>query len=254
MPALPAEIVIPRRFRGPLHSANGGYACGVIAGALGDAATVTLRAPPPLDRPLQLVAQGDGAALMDGDTLLGTGEPHADWLDAHAEDAPEAATAEAARDASARSPYADGRHPLPECFVCGPDRAPDDGLRLLSGATAAPAQTAALWTPHPAFAGPDGRVLPEYLWSALDCPSGHAVSAAEADLADASILLGRLSARIEARPGADGPLVVAARFVARDGRKLTATSAVFDAEGRRYAVARALWISVPKAALYAERP
>ncbi|MEM1313928.1 MAG: hypothetical protein AAGI51_05195 [Pseudomonadota bacterium] len=255
MTDLPAEITIARRFRGPLHSANGGYVCGVIAAPLGAAATVTLRNPPPLDRPLRLVPRGEGAALMDGETLLGAGEAHADWLDAHPQDAAPAVSVEAARAASARSPYADGGHPLPECFVCGPDRAPQDGLRILSGPFgAAAAETAAIWTPHPAFGDAEGRVRAEFLWSALDCPSGHAISASDPELADTPILLGCLAARIEARPPVGAPLVVTARFVARDGRKLTAVSAVHDAEGRRLARARALWITVPKAALYAERP
>ena len=46
------EIVLAQRYRGPLTSANGGYACGRHA-AFVDAneVEVTLRLPPPLDRP-----------------------------------------------------------------------------------------------------------------------------------------------------------------------------------------------------------
>lgn len=43
-------IVIPRRFRGPLTSGNGGYTCGLLAGIVGGEAEVTLRLPPPLER------------------------------------------------------------------------------------------------------------------------------------------------------------------------------------------------------------
>ena len=50
------EVVIARRFCGPPTSANGGYACGLVAGLLDGRARVTLRSPPPLDRPLQILA------------------------------------------------------------------------------------------------------------------------------------------------------------------------------------------------------
>ena len=56
------EITFDRRFRGPLTSANGGFACGSLA-AFVDAGEVevTLRLPPPLGRPLQ-VRTDDGSA------------------------------------------------------------------------------------------------------------------------------------------------------------------------------------------------
>ena len=70
-------IVIPRRFRGPPQSANGGYACGIVATAVeGPAAEVTLRVPPPLQRDLELTATaGGGAQLRDGETLVAEGRP-----------------------------------------------------------------------------------------------------------------------------------------------------------------------------------
>ena len=37
---------VARRFRGPTHSGNGGHVAGVLARALGDAATVTLNGVP----------------------------------------------------------------------------------------------------------------------------------------------------------------------------------------------------------------
>ena len=43
-------MTIDRRYRGPLHSANGGYAAGLLGSRLGGAAEVTLRLPPPLER------------------------------------------------------------------------------------------------------------------------------------------------------------------------------------------------------------
>src|SRR5215218_4317713 len=48
------EIVIDRRFRGPDQSGNGGYTCGLVAGAMDGPAAVTLRLPPPLEVPLRV--------------------------------------------------------------------------------------------------------------------------------------------------------------------------------------------------------
>ena len=50
-------VTIDRRFRGPLRSANGGYACGLLGSRVGPAAEVTLRLPPPLERPLTWVLE-----------------------------------------------------------------------------------------------------------------------------------------------------------------------------------------------------
>jgi hypothetical protein len=56
------ELRVGARFCGPPASANGGYACGAIAGLLGDGVEVTLRCPPPLGRLLWLQV-GEAASL-----------------------------------------------------------------------------------------------------------------------------------------------------------------------------------------------
>ena len=55
------SLVIDRRFRGPPNSANGGYVCGCLARHVAGDAEVTLRAPPPLERPLDVLTKADGA-------------------------------------------------------------------------------------------------------------------------------------------------------------------------------------------------
>ena len=58
------EMIIAGRFNGPDGSGNGGYSAGLFAlaasGGHGDGVEVTLRLPPPLDTPLELV---DGRVL-----------------------------------------------------------------------------------------------------------------------------------------------------------------------------------------------
>ena len=70
------SITIDKRYCGPPNSANGGYVCGMLARAIGRSAEITLRAPPPLGRPLEIVTGADGAAeLRDQQIVLATGRP-----------------------------------------------------------------------------------------------------------------------------------------------------------------------------------
>ena len=65
------ELTFARRFRGPLTSANGGYASGSLAAFLeGDVVEVTLRLPPPLELPLAVHLNGEAAVLLDGDAVV----------------------------------------------------------------------------------------------------------------------------------------------------------------------------------------
>ena len=68
------EIIIDKRFCGPPNSGNGGYVCGRLAQHIPGGAEVTLRAPPPLDTPLDAIATGDGTwELRDGAKVVATG-------------------------------------------------------------------------------------------------------------------------------------------------------------------------------------
>ncbi|MGN6173985.1 MAG: hypothetical protein ACTHPS_13745, partial [Streptosporangiaceae bacterium] len=130
------------------------------------------------------------------------------------------------------------------CFVCGPARQPGDGLRIFPGPVADRELWAAPWTPDPSVAGPDGRARAEIVWAALDCPSG--IAAADAAGLDTAILLGQMTARLRALPGSGQPCRVIAWPAGRDGRKLTAFSALLDPRGEVLAAARAVWLTVPR--------
>jgi hypothetical protein len=140
---------------------------------------------------------------------------------------------------------------FPDCFVCGVNRQPGDGLRIFPGPVPGRALWAAPWTPDPSVAGPDGRVRSEVVWAALDCPSGIAAAEgaglgpAEAGW-DTAILLGRMTATIlGARPAPGDQCRVIAWPERRDGRKLTAGSALLAPDGGVLAVAGAVWLTVP---------
>jgi hypothetical protein len=241
------SITIDKRFRGPPNSGNGGYVCGLIAGHIDGSAEITLRAPPPLEQRLEIVAcVGGSVELRSGETIVATGRP----AQIEIPDIPSASYFEA-EDAVSRTPPASS-HPLPTCFVCGPGRAPGDGLRLFAGPLAERAGQkqigvfAVSWIPDASLAGDDGRVAAEFVWAALDCPTGYAGGAARhlGMTGTEPILLGRMSARIDARPKPGDRCVVVAWPTGRDGRKIFAGGALLGKDGEVLAVAQATWLQV----------
>lgn len=226
------EIVIDRRFRGPPNSGNGGYSCGVLGDRYEEVATVTLRRPPPLDTPLQLVEEEGEVRLFDGDALVGEARP--DTLDV---EVPTAPRIDEARIASLG--YTGFQeHPFPTCFVCGPDREPGDGLRLFPGLVAGEQLVATPWEPDQSSDGGSGLVHRRHLWAALDCPSYFALPGRPL------ALLGRLTARIDRLPEVGEPLVVIGWPLGDDGRKHFAGSAVADSGGALVAHAVATWVEI----------
>lgn len=243
------SITIDNRFRGPPNSGNGGYVCGLIAGHIDGSAEITLRIPPPLEQPLDIIAGTGGAVeLRDGATIVASGRP----TQIDVSDIPTASYFEA-EDAVSRTPHADS-HPLPTCFVCGPHRAPGDGLRLFAGPLAARAAQnkigvfAVPWIPDANLAGSDSHVAPEFVWASLDCPTGYAGGGARhLGLSGTEpILLGRMSARIDARPKPGDRCVVVAWPIGREGRKIFAGGALLAADGEVLAVAQATWLQVDR--------
>lgn len=232
-------IVIERRFCGPADSANGGYACGVAAAQLAGgpgAAEVTLRSPPPLEAPIEVERAGErGAILRRGAQLVAEVARTALTI----EPPPPVSFDDATR--AARSyPWATG-HPFPRCFVCGPERAEGDGLRIFPGAVAGRSVAAAPWIPDASLVAPDGRVPPEIVWAALDCPSWFGVACFHAW--EGVPLLGRLAAEIHERPRAGERCVCVGWLVGRERRKSFVGSALFSEGGELRALGQATWIT-----------
>jgi hypothetical protein len=234
--ALPDQVVIARRFNGPPDSAHGGYACAMVARYIEGPAEVSLRSPPPLERPLAVERATAGEVrLLDGEQLVAEGRPAGLEIDV-----PRPPSAERAQAAGERSPL-HHHHTFPDCFVCGPARAPGDGLRVICGPLDGERLVADSWTPEAELAGPDGNVVPEFVWSVLDCPSGNALLVVD-DPPD--VLLGRLTASIVGPVEAGRRHVAIGWLIERDGRKLHTGSALFTERGELRALARALWIEL----------
>lgn len=240
-------MLIARRFCGPPDSANGGYTAGLIAknlqgtGATETPVEVTLRRPPPLERELSLVLADDGARLGDGDLLVA--EARLAALDL---EPPPAPSFERAQTLS-NNYIGHTRHHFPHCFVCGPARAPGDGLRIFPGAPrelGAPGTAragelvAAPWVPDASIAETDGVIGPELLWAALDCVGYFASAAPDYSVA----LLGRITAALRGRIRAGEPCVVIGWPLSREGRKLHAGTAIYNRDGTLTGIARQTWI------------
>lgn len=223
------QITIHRRFRGPLTSANGGYASGRLA-AFVDAAEVevTLRAPPPLDRRLDVRRAEDVVTLLDGDDVVAEARPGR--VDA---DPPPPVSVAEAEDAATRHVRV-GSDVFRECFVCG-IRDEHDGLEIHAGPVAGREPLhAAPWLVRESAS--------ELVWAAIDCPGAYAVGAE----GRGEVVLGRMAARVDRVPEVGDRCVVVSWPLGEDGRKLFAGTVLFAEDGDPLAVARQTWI-LPRA-------
>jgi hypothetical protein len=220
-----STVTIDRRYRGPLDSANGGYAAGILGARLGGSAEVTLRLPPPLERPLAVRRKGDGLVLEDDGRLVAeavAGDPSL---------APPPPPTPPEAEAAAAGVGAWGPPEFAECFVCGV-REDGSGLGIHAGpVTGRDGLVAATWVAR--------DVTPEVVWAAIDCPGAYAAG----DPARGEIVLGRMTARIERLPDEGERCVVVGWPLGEDGRKLFAGTALYGRHGDVLAVARQVWIA-----------
>jgi hypothetical protein len=229
-------VIIARRFRGPPDSGNGGYVCGAVGTLLPGPAEVTLRSPPPLDRELRLERTGEGAVLRDGESVVAEAVPATVDIEP-----PGAVRLEEAEKASRKYPWFQ-KHPYPSCFVCGPERRKPDGLCIFPGPVEGRKVAAAPFLPDASLAGEDGKVRPEILWAALDCPSWYGMYCFQEWQGMA--MLGRLAARIDDRPRAGDRCVCVGWSRGNEGRKIHAGSAVYSENGALLALGKATWIAL----------
>jgi hypothetical protein len=128
------SLVIPSRFCGPSGSGNGGYVSGRIAAFLDGPVTVTLRQPPPLATPMAVERGGnDSVRIHHGRTLIAeaTCAPSRPALEIPGPVSVTEAHAVAGRGRYYTDPM------FSDCFVCGIDRGPGDGLRIFPAAAGA---------------------------------------------------------------------------------------------------------------------
>lgn len=227
------RIEIPTRFNGPPGSAHGGYVSGRLAELLGEPAEITLRAPTPLGKPLEIAREEGAVRLLDGERLVA----EARATEALELEPPAPVGLEQAE--RARSGYR-GHHSFGTCFVCGLAR--EDAQRVYAGTVADRELAASPWKPVDEWLDDgEGNVRPEFVWSVLDCPTYFGFYAgSEPGLA----MLGRFAVRRvgPVRMGEDH--VITAWSLGREGRKLFAGAALSRADGEPLALARATMIEL----------
>jgi hypothetical protein len=227
-------MLIAARFNGPPGSGNGGWSAGVFAVAAGarvggPPVEVTLRVPPPLDTPLTLDNPGPGADRAVVSAPDGTRVAEVSPVAQAGVAVPSVVLVQAQAAASSYAGF--DAHPFPTCFVCGPDRAAGDGLRIFPGPLP-DGRTAAPWS-VPVDVGV------ETMWAALDCPGGWTV------IGEGRVyLLGRIAVEVRALPTPGAECVVVGAVTASQGRKAHVGSTVYGPDGTELATARATWIAV----------
>lgn len=226
-------LTVEARFCGPPGCGNGGYVCGLIGAALDRTVTVRLNRLVPLDVPLQLVSSGDDEwrLLHEGQ---GIARVRADTLQLEVPAPPGYVQA---LDATLHYRGFDN-HPYPGCFVCGPARGRGDGLRIFAARLPGSSIACAAWMPDASLAGKDGKVAPEFIAAALDCPGYFAL-----DAGPGGWLLGEYTAHVDRCVHVDEPCVVIGWPLGSEGRKHVVGTALFDEDGELAAMARGVWIA-----------
>ena len=229
-----SPLIIANRFCGPEGSANGGYFAGCVAARAGHTVTVRLLRPPPLDTPLDTVELADGTiAVMSGSERIG--ETRTATLEL---EPPAPPSYLEAVEASRR--YAGfAHHRFPTCFVCGTRRTRGEGMRVFAGPIPQRGLVAAPWVPDTTLDGGNGKVRPEFMSAALDCPGFYAVSPD-----DRMMLLGEITVHVSRPVHVGEPCTVIGWALEASGRKHGAGTAILAEDGEVCGLAQALWIEL----------
>jgi len=234
------SIVVPTWAQGQTGIGQGGWTSARFDQVVGQALTVSLRSPIPLETELSVVSlgtdhwqvgfdnAGDGQLVLEGRPALrkfASTEP---------------VSIEAAVDA--RSRFRSTEHPAPLCFSCGthPASMCVHNGPLLDGT----GRFATDWTP-PAWVGDaDGAVDAPTIWAVLDCASGFYVGQDEDRPAGVTV---QYEVEILAKVHVEQPHAVVAWNGVHpdhwDGRKRGAGSCVFDASGTLLAQSSSFWVA-----------
>lgn len=227
-------VTVKARFCGSPNTASGGYVAGLLGRHVEGPARVSLEGPIPVDHAFGIERLPDGrVVLADGDTILA----HAQSATLQLEPPPPPSFAEAQWASERYLGFTE--HAAPDCFVCGPAREWGDGLAIFPGPLPGRRMVAAPWAPDPTLFDKGGAVRAEFVWAALDCPSGFALLEA---FGRRKVALSQLTASLVR------PLEVGTRWIvlgwpfAAEGRSLMGASAIFSERGELHALASAVLV------------
>jgi hypothetical protein len=226
------SLTVTRRFRGPPESANGGYFAGLVAGLVSHTVSVRLKVPPPLDTELGVFERPDGLVeVRHGEIVVGEASPS--FLELQPPVPPSYLEAVEA----SRGYVGFEQHGFPSCFVCGVQRTRGDGLCIYAGAVPGRDMVAAPWVADASLDRGDGKVRPEFMSAALDCPGYYAVAGR-----DQLMLLAQFTAHLDRLVHVGESCTLIGWRIGLDGRKREAGTAIFAGNGELCGRARALWI------------
>lgn len=229
-------ITIARRFCGPENSSNGGYFAGLVAALASHTLAVRLLKPPPLDTELSVLQREDGITeVRQGELLVGEARPSELKLELR----PAPSYFEAVEASRRYTGFI--AHRFPTCFVCGTQRPRGDGMRIFAGPIAERRIVAAPWVPDTSLDRGDGKVRPEFMSAALDCPGYYALADD-----DRMMLLAEFTVHLDRLVHVDESCTVIGWSIGSDGRKHEAGTAIFDEDGELCGRGRALWIEPRK--------
>jgi hypothetical protein len=248
------ELAIDARYEGIPGVSLGGFVAGVAAKELGPSVVVTLTKAVPPGSTVTL-ERSESQVLLRVD-----GEVAATAVSSQLESTAPEPVAPAAAEGGSEGYLGRTHHFFPNCFTCGPNRSPSDGLRVFPGPVEGRPVVATVWRPPPWVWRTDRSVASEFLWAALDCPAiwGHIVHGAA--LADDRAVTGQLALRQYAPVRGDALSMVVGWPIQREGRKISAGAAIFSESGQLLVESRqtmiltksgvplslALWAEIPK--------
>ncbi|MGH8232005.1 MAG: hypothetical protein ACRESY_09310, partial [Steroidobacteraceae bacterium] len=202
-------LTVDARFCGPPGYANGGYFAGLLSRHSAAPVRVRIDKPVPLEVALEVRSDSDGVLeLLHQDAVLARAQPAPFELTV-----PQPPDYLQALDAS-RHYIGFSHHAFPQCFVCGTERARGDGLRVFAGAWPGHELVAGTWVPDESLSAGDGKVRPEFMSAALDCPGYFA---ARSD--GVPMLLGEYSVHVDRCVHIEEPCIVIGWRLAISGRK-----------------------------------
>lgn len=233
-------IRIAGRFQGPTGSGHGGWTAHKVVAAIGQPATVAIRAPIPIETDLRLLREGDRWLLRD--ELVE--EPVIVMEATRWEpDFPSTAPLSIDEAAAARQRFGAGgaAHPVPYCFSCGLQ---PDSMQVHAGPVG-DGRFATDWRVPGWAVGPDGAVDEGAVWAAIDCTAAWYVGCSTTT---------KVAFTVQYAAEVLEPLDPEGRYAlvgwegdwngGWNGRKRGAASAAFAADGSCVARSRSLWVAV----------
>lgn len=239
------NMILSQRFCGPPKTGNGGFTAGILVEAVGtNAAEIRLLNPTPVETSIILESQKgqQGAIYDDSKKILATLKSISveDFPDYKLPIVPDL------EDAKKISAFYPGftTHPFPTCFVCGPKREVNDGMRIFVGP--APEQIGfenlmvGHWLPDETVVSESGVVRDAVIWGALDCPGGFSAVLDEPQL----IVLSKIRGKIIERPKTGENYIVMSWRLQKMSRAFKVMTAIFKSDSKSLmAIAEALWLA-----------